>query len=164
MEPRGTSEKSTPHPPWFTPKGMKTKYDFPRAKEGRRDRFEFPVGERDPGQPRRLDVYLMKRFPGYSRSFLQKMIKDERILINGQVTKSSWHVTAGEKVTVLLPPGNHYEPEEMPFEVLFEDEWMIAQNMPPGVIVHPARGHKTGTLYHGLLHYYRERVEADPSF
>ena len=151
-------------PRWYRPRGQKTKYDFPRAKEGRRDRFEFPVGERDAGKPRRLDKYLLERFPGYSRSFLQQMIKDGRILLNGQPTKASWHVTPGEQITVLLPPGSRYEPEEIPFEVLYEDEDLLALNKPPGLIVHPARGHKTGTLYHGLLHYYRERRDNDPSF
>src|SRR5437667_9711198 len=83
-------------PSWFLPPGVKTKWDFPRAKEGKRDRLEFTVGERHPGKPRRLDKYLQERFPGYSRSFLQKMIKDERVLLDGNATKSSWQVTYGE--------------------------------------------------------------------
>lgn len=163
--PAGASGVDTPGlPAWYKPKGMKTKYDFPRAKTGRPDRYEFPVGERHPGKPKRLDKYLLERFPGYSRSFLQKLIKDGRVLINGHTVKSSWHVTLGEQITVLLPEGTKYEAEEIGFDVLFEDDAMIAINKPPGIIIHPARGHKTGTMYHGLLHYYRERIEADPSF
>jgi len=156
--------ESAQPPAWFRPKGTKTKFDFPKAKEGRRDRFEFPIGERQAGRPRRLDIYLQERFPGYSRTFLQKMIKDGQVLINGHTVRSSWHVSTGEQVTIMLPPGNNYIAEEMPFAVLFEDAHMLAVNKPPGIIVHPARGHKTGTMYHGLLHYYRERIEADPSF
>ena len=151
-------------PPWYRPKGRKTKYDFPRAKSGRPDRHEFVIGELKTGKPRRLDKHLMERYPGYSRSFLQKLIKDERILLNGKPTRSSWHVTPGETITVLLPPGTEYEAEDIPFDVLYEDEYLIAVNKPPGIIVHPARGRKTGTMYHGLLHYYRERIAADPSF
>lgn len=151
-------------PPWYRPKGMKTKYDFPRAKTGRPDRYEFAVGERHPGKPKRLDKYLLERFPGYSRSFLQKMIKDGRVLINGHTVKSSWHVTLGEQITVLLPEGTKYEAEDICFDVIHEDESIIVINKPPGIIIHPARGHKTGTMYHGLLHYYRERIESDPSF
>ena len=151
-------------PQQVLPRTTKTKYDFPRAKSGRPDRFEFPVGVRHPGKPRRLDKYLLERFPGYSRSFLQKLIKDGRVLVNGHTVKSSWHATTGEQITVLLPPGTIYEAEEIPFDVLYEDAWMLAVNKPSGIIVHPARGHKTGTMYHGLMFYYRERMAADPSF
>lgn len=151
-------------PSWFQPRGMKTKYDFPKAKPGRPDRFEFTISERRPGKPRRLDRFLMERFPGYSRSFLQKLIKDGRVLLNGKPTKSSWHVSIGEVVTLLLPPGADHQPEDIPFEVVYEDEWMIALVKPAGIIVHPARGNKTGTLYNGLLHYFKDRREADPSY
>lgn len=158
----GQDARGLPH--WYKRRGTKTKFDFPKAKEGRRDRMEFPVGQREPGKPRRLDKYLLERFPGYSRSFLQQLIKDGSVLINGKPTKSSWHVTQYEIVTILLPEGARHEPEDIPFDVLFEDEWILALNKPSGIIVHPARGHKTGTLYHGLLHYFREKRAADPSF
>ncbi len=151
-------------PAWYQPPGVKTKYDFPRAKEGKRDRLEFVAGERHPGKPRRLDKYLQERFPGYSRSFLQKMIKDEKVLINGNATKSSWHVSSGETITLLLYPSSPNLGEDIPFEVLHRDEHILALAKPPGIIVHPARGHKTGTLYNGLLHYFREELAADPSF
>jgi len=151
-------------PSWFLPPGVKTKYDFPRAKEGGRDRLEFSVGERHPGKPRRLDKYLQERFPGYSRSFLQKMIKDERVLLNGKPTKSSWHVSFGEIITMLLYPGGAKVAEDIPFDVIFEDKHILSIGKPSGVLVHPARGHKTGTLYNGLLYYYREQRAADPSF
>ena len=151
-------------PSWYQPPGMKTKYDFPRAKEGKRDRLEFMVGERHPGKPRRLDKYLQERFPGYSRSFLQKMIKDGQVLINGNPTKSSWHVIATEKITMLLYPGGKRIAEDIPFEIIYQDESVLFVSKPAGVLVHPARGHKTGTLWNGLLHYFREQLAADPSF
>ena len=151
-------------PAWYHPPGVKTKYDFPRAKEGRRDRLEFCVGERHPGKPKRLDKYLQERFPGYSRSFLQKMIKDEKVLVNGQATNSNWHVSAGENITLLLYPGGKRVAEEIPFAVLYQDEHILAVSKPAGLLVHPARGHKTGTLYNGLLYYFREQLAADPSF
>jgi len=151
-------------PVWYRPPGVKTKYDFPRAKEGKRDRLEFSVGDRHPGKPKRLDKYLQERFPGYSRSFLQKMIKDEKVLINGKTTKSSWHVTTGEVVTMILHPGGERTAEEIAFDVVYEDEQIIAVAKPSGIIVHPARGHKSGTLWNGLLYYFREKIAADPSF
>jgi len=151
-------------PAWFTPPGMKTKFDFPRAKEGKRDRLEFSVGERHPGKPRRLDKYLQERFPGYSRSFLQKMIKDERVLLNGKPTKASWHVSTGEIITMLLYPAGPKIAEEIPFDIVFEDEHILSVSKPSGVLVHPARGHKSGTLWNGLLYYFREQRAVDPSF
>ena len=151
-------------PSWHQPPEFKTKYDFPKAKEGKRDRLEFVIGARHPGKPRRLDKYLQERFPGYSRSFLQKMIKDEKVLINGKITKSSWHVSTGEAVTMLLYPGGEKIAEAIAFDVVYEDETIMAVVKPSGIIVHPARGHKTGTLYNGLLHYFRDKLAIDPSF
>jgi len=151
-------------PAWFHPPGVKTKYDFPRAKEGKREKLEFTIGERHPGKPRRLDKYLQERFPGYSRSFLQQMIKDQRVLINGKPTKSSWHISTGEVVTLLLYPGGKKIAEEIPFEVVYIDEHILALAKPAGVLVHPARGHKSGTLYNGLLHYFRDKLAVDPSY
>lgn len=151
-------------PAWFLPPGVKTKFDFPKAKEGRRDRLEFTVGERQAGKPRRLDKYLQERFPGYSRSFLQQLIKDDRVLLNGKTTKSSWHITTGEKITLLLYPGGARIAEEVPFEVVHQDPHILALVKPSGVLVHPCRGHKSGTLFNGLLHYFREQRAADPSF
>ena len=78
-------------PEWYVPTPTKTRYDFPKAKEGESDRLEFAVGQRHPGKPRRLDRYLQERFPGYSRSFLQKMIKEERVLLNGKTTQKAYY-------------------------------------------------------------------------
>ena len=150
-------------PAWFLPPGVKTKFDFPRAKEGKRDKLEFTVGARHPGKPRRLDKYLQERFPGYSRSFLQKMIKDEKVLINGKITKSSWHVSEGEAITLILYPGCARTAEDVPFEIIYEDEHIMSVSKPSGILVHPARGHNTGTLWNGLLYYFREKRAIDPS-
>ncbi len=149
---------------WHQPAFTKTKFDFPKAKEGGPQTMEFAVGDRHPGKPKRLDKYLLERFPGYSRSFLQKMIKDSRVLINGRQVKASWHVSTGEMVTVILYPSGSKVAEDIPFEVVFEDAHILALIKPAGVLVHPARGHRSGTLYNGLLHYYQEKRTADPSF
>lgn len=149
---------------WYRPPMLKTKFDFPRAKEGGPQTLDFDIGERHPGKPRRLDKYLMERFPGYSRSFLQKMIKDQCVLIDGHPVKASRHILAGERIRVILFPGGAKIAEEIPFQVVYEDAHILALIKPAGVLVHPARGHKTGTLYNGLLHYYKDKRAADPSF
>ena len=149
---------------WCRSTVTKTKFDFPRAKEGGPQTLEFDIGDRHPGKPRRLDKYLIERFPGYSRSFLQKMIKDLRVLIDGHPVKASWHVREGEHVSVIMYPGGAKVAEDIPFEIVYEDKYILALIKPAGVLVHPARGHKTGTLYNGLLHHYREQRGRDPSF
>ncbi len=140
----------------------KSRFDFPRAKRNR-DRFVFVVGALAPGRPRRLDRYLQERFEGYSRTFLQSLIKEGRVLVNGRHTRAAREVAAGDEIVLLLPEGLRSEPEEIPFDVLFEDEHLLVISKPPGVVVHPARGHLSGTLYNGLLHYLRDRLAADPS-
>jgi 23S rRNA pseudouridine1911/1915/1917 synthase len=151
-------------PAWYRPPGVKTKFDFPKAKDGKSNRMEFPIGDRHPSKPKRLDKYLTERFQGYSRSFLQKMIKDEKVLINSKITKSSWHVSTGEIVTLILHEGGGRIGEEIPFDIVFQDEHIISVVKPSGIVVHPARGHKSGTLWNGLLHYFRDEIAADPSF
>src|SRR5258708_970806 len=150
-------------PGWFLPKGVKGPYDFPRAKLGGPEHSEFHVSARQPGRPRRLDKVLMERFEGFSRSYLQKMIKDGRVLINGHTVKSSWHVRPDETITVILMPRTRHLGEDIPFDVIYEDEYMLAVGKPAGIVVHPARGNKTGTLYNGILKRYAEKREADPS-
>ena len=149
---------------YYVPAGLKTKYDFPRAKEGGVQALEFAVGDRHPGKPKRLDKYLMERFPGYSRSFLQKLIKDQKVLIDGHPVKSSWHVTLGEQIKVILYPGGAKVEDDIPFVILMQDAHILAVVKPAGVLVHPSRGHKSGTLYNGLLHHFREARALDPSF
>ena len=151
-------------PEWYRPKGTKTAFDFPKAKEGKPDRYEFNVGARPVGKPRRLDRVLIERFVGFSRSFFQKMIKDGKVLIDGKPTKASWHVMPHEVVTVILPPATKHLAEEIPLEVIYRDKWMLGLSKPSGIIIHPARGNKTGTLYNGLLNYFKEERAENPSF
>ncbi|MCX7806049.1 MAG: S4 domain-containing protein, partial [Planctomycetota bacterium] len=133
----------------------KSRFDFPRAKRNR-DRFVFVVGTLAPGRPRRLDRYLQERFEGYSRTFLQSLIKEGRVLVNGRPTRAAREVAVGDEIVLLLPEGLRSEPEEIPFEVLFEDRYLLAVSKPPGIVVHPARGHLSGTLYNGLLQQVKE--------
>ncbi len=140
------------------PKG---RHQFPRAKPGA-ESHSFSVSRSHRGT--RLDKYLQSRFPGYSRAFLQSLIKEGRVLVDGNPAKPSSPVGPGNEITVRLPEGAPREPEDLGLEIVHRDDWVIAINKRPGLVVHPARGHSTGTVLQGLFHIFREEIERDPMF
>ncbi|HKP73508.1 MAG TPA: S4 domain-containing protein, partial [Pyrinomonadaceae bacterium] len=99
----------------------------------------FDVPGEDAGA--RLDAFLAARVEGVSRSTLKRVIDDGDVLVAGRVAKPSHKLKAGERVEVELPapPPSEIEPEEIPLDILYEDEHVIAVNKPPGMVVHPAR-------------------------
>lgn len=104
----------------------------------------------------RLDLYLTGEIEDASRSFVQKIIKDQRVRVNGQVCKrASRTVQPGDCVTGELPPppSTHLEPEDIPLDILFQDDHVVVVNKPAGLVVHPAPGHHRGTLVNALLHH-----------
>jgi len=101
-----------------------------------------------------LSSQLMAQFPELSRSRIQKLIEQGQVQRNGTVcTRKQEPVQAGDRLLVTLPPAapTTLEPEAMPLEILYEDEHLLVLNKPAGLVVHPAPGHATGTLVHGLL-------------
>jgi len=116
-------------------------------------RSEHRVAEEHQGL--RLDVYLADAIEDASRSFMRKLVKDGRVTLNGQVCKKPARlVVAGETVTVEIPPPPPItpEPEDLPLDVLYEDESLVIVNKASGMVVHPAPGHYTGTLVNAVLH------------
>jgi 23S rRNA pseudouridine1911/1915/1917 synthase len=101
----------------------------------------------------RLDHFIAEMVPGTSRSRLVNLIRNGYVLVNGSLSKSGNRLKGGERIEVTLPPPEPIaiEPEEVEFAVLHEDDDLLVISKPPGVVVHPASGHKTGTLVHGLL-------------
>ena len=107
---------------------------------------------------KRVDLYLRDRLRDYSRAMLQKLVKSGVVFVNGRPAKSSTELRSGDVVKVTLPRVAPAEalPENIPLEILFEDEHFIALNKQAGLIVHPARGHWSGTLINALLWHARE--------
>jgi len=105
---------------------------------------------------KRLDMFIQHHEAYSSRNRIQTLIKDGRALVNGKTEKPGYKVKAGEKVTLDLPERSVREvlPENIPLNVLFEDDHMIVLNKPPGLVVHPAPGNYTGTLVNALLYHY----------
>jgi 23S rRNA pseudouridine1911/1915/1917 synthase len=113
----------------------------------------FVVEQSVPGG--RLDAFLREKFPAISRGTFQRLIEQGDIRVNGQVVKPTHTPRAGEAVEVRWPEARAAEalPEEIPLDILFEDESLLVINKPPGLVVHPAAGHEQHTLVNALLHH-----------
>lgn len=105
---------------------------------------------------KRLDKYLTDRITFMSRSQLQRLIDDGGVTVNGRTPKASTKLRLGDEVMVAVPPPpvTEIQPENIPIEVLFEDQHIIVLNKSPDIIVHPARSHNTGTLVHALAWHF----------
>jgi len=103
----------------------------------------------------RLDTFLRARFPAVSRGAIQRLIEEGHILVNGRQVKPTHAPHAGEEVEVRWPEARPAEaqPEEIPLDVLFEDDALLVLNKPAGLVVHPAAGHDEHTLVNALLHH-----------
>lgn len=112
----------------------------------------------DNNQNLRLDTYLAACLIDLSRSKIQSLIKNGYVKVNMYPSKSSYRLRAGDHILVSFPPTSSQilEPETVPFSVVHEDDSLIVVNKPAGVVVHPAPGHATGTLAHGLLQHCHE--------
>ncbi len=103
----------------------------------------------------RIDVFLNEEMDEYSRSYIQKLIKDGNVEVNGEPVKSNYRLFCGDVVTLSAPEVKEPEilPEDIPLDILYEDEDVIVVNKPKGMVVHPAPGHYTGTLVNALLYH-----------
>ena len=105
---------------------------------------------------KRLDRYLVDRIPFLSRTSLQKIIKERAVTVNGKVPKASTKLRLGDEVVAVLPPPPSTEipPEDIPLDILFEDDELVVINKRDDIIVHPARGNRSGTLINGLAYHF----------
>ncbi|MEX0710798.1 MAG: RluA family pseudouridine synthase [Pirellulales bacterium] len=106
----------------------------------------------------RLDWFLARQFPSYSRTHLRRVINAAAVQVNGKRVKASHRLSAGERVTVVLPELPRPGPvgEDIPLDILHEDDWLAAVNKPPGMVVHPAKGHWSGTLASALAYHFEQ--------
>ncbi len=111
----------------------------------------FDVTEQEQGT--RLDKFLLLRRPDLSRSFLQALIGGGDVRVNDAARKANYAVKAGEMVTLEIPPPAPAEAkaEDIPLDVLYEDDVLLVINKPAGMVVHPAVGHASGTLVNAVL-------------
>ena len=115
--------------------------------------FRFQITEEM--EEERIDKCVSLLIDSLSRSFIQKMIKEERILVNEKPVKGSYRVKTDDEVAFELPESVEpdIEPENIPLTILYEDADVIVVNKPKGMVVHPAAGHYSGTLVNALMYH-----------
>ena len=119
---------------------------------------EFVVSLDEAGE--RLDKELSLLYPELSRSFFQKLIKDRQILVNGLPRKANYCVVPGDILTVSIPKAQEIDilPEDIPLDILYEDEDVLVVNKPKGMVVHPSAGHYSGTLVNAVMHHCKDSL------
>lgn len=107
----------------------------------------------------RIDKYLSDRLSG-SRSFLQKLLKEERVSVDGVPVKASYKVVAGDVVCVNIPAQTEPDilAENIPLDILYEDDDLLIVNKPKGMVVHPSAGHYSQTLVNALMYHCRDQL------
>lgn len=117
------------------------------------DEFKFEVKERDSGE--RIDKFITNCIDSLTRSYIQKMIAQENCFVNGKAVKASYRVKEEDEVAFSLPES--VEPdiaaEDIPLDILYEDEDVLIVNKPKHMVVHPAPGHYSGTLVNAALYH-----------
>lgn len=105
---------------------------------------------------KRIDVFLAEYFQGaYSRTYLQKLIIDKFVFLNGSPCKSNHKIASADEIEITLPPPEPsvVQSENIPFEIIYEDEDLLVVNKPAGMVMHPGAGVKSGTLANALMHH-----------
>lgn len=108
----------------------------------------------------RIDKVIAEYEQDLTRSYIQKIIKEGNVSVNGKVVKANYKVEEKDEVTILIPAPVELDilPEKMDLDILYEDEDIIVLNKAKGVVVHPAAGHYSGTIVNGLLYHCKDQL------
>ena len=108
----------------------------------------------------RLDKFLSIIYPEFSRAFFQKLIKSKQVSVNETPQKASYCVKIDDIVTVEIPDAveTTIEPENIPLDILYEDDDVLIVNKPKGMVVHPSAGHYTGTLVNAIMYHCKDTL------
>ena len=111
----------------------------------------------DAGVDSRLDTYLASQIQTWSRARLQRLIENEDVVVNGRSAKASYRLRKGDEIEVELvaSPAEIFEPQNIPLDIVHEDEDLIVVNKPAGLVVHPAAGIHSGTLANALAFHFQ---------
>lgn len=106
-------------------------------------------------EDQRIDRYLTEMLPEQSRSFFQKLIRDGFVMLNHIIVKVNYRLKTGDVIEIDIPDAVPTEivPENIPLDILYEDEDLLIVNKPKGMVVHPAVGHSTGTLVNAIMYH-----------
>lgn len=123
--------------------------------------FEFVVTEEYSGK--RVDLVIALLLDNYSRVFLRRIVMENKVCVNGTPVKPAFKVFTGQTIKVNLlppPPKDGPIPENIPLDILFEDDCFVMINKFPGMVVHPAKGHWSGTLTAALAYHFQNLSDA----
>lgn len=112
----------------------------------------------------RIDRLLASRYPNYSRTYFQTLIEQGFVLLNAEPVKKRTLPEEGDEIEVCFQysPESSIEPEPIPLQILYEDEYLLAINKPAGMVVHPAPGHRSGTFVNALIAHCQQIASLDP--
>jgi len=118
----------------------------------------FTILVEEPDSGKRLDLFVASRISDCSRSAAAILIRNGKIRVQGAGKKPGYRIRKGDEIRGLIPPPEPvlFKPEPIEIDILYDDEYLIVVNKPPGLVVHPAPGHYTGTLVNGLLYHFPE--------
>jgi 23S rRNA pseudouridine1911/1915/1917 synthase len=132
--------------------------DTQEASDDLYQRFSFTI---DKGQePLRIDKFLMNRIEGATRNKLQQAINAGMVAVNEKEIKQNYKIKPGDKIVVysdMSPESTDIVPEQLPLDILYEDEALMVLNKPAGIVVHPGSGNYTGTLLNGIAYYLQQK-------
>lgn len=116
----------------------------------------FNIAPEDSGL--RLDAYLAARISDWSRARIQRLIEDGEVVVNGLLSKSSYKLRPDDEIEVELTPlaSETFAPEDIPLDIVYEDDELIVVNKPAGMVVHPAAGISSGTLANALAFHFKQ--------
>ncbi len=119
---------------------------------------EFNFVANDDQEDERLDRFCALLMPDQSRSYIQKLIKDEAIIVNSKTAKASYNIKSGDTILIRLPDAKipPIEAEDIPLNIIYEDSDLLVVNKPKGMVVHPAPGHYSGTLVNALMYHCKD--------
>lgn len=108
----------------------------------------------------RIDKYLTESLSGFTRSALAKLIEDEHVLVNGKAVSKNYKLRLNDNITVFVPDAVplETEPENIPIDIIYEDDDLLVVNKPKGMVVHPAAGNYNGTLVNALLYHCKDSL------
>ncbi len=110
----------------------------------------------------RIDKFLSTHFEDFTRSHIQKLLKDEKITVNGQVIKANFKLSNGDTIDIQEGPPKELDiiAENLPLDIIFEDDDLLIVNKPVGMVVHPAAGHPNGTLVNAIMYHCKDRLSS----
>ena len=108
----------------------------------------------------RIDRYLTEQCPELSRSYIQRLLKDQKVKADHKTVKANYKVQPGQEIVVEIPDAEplDIQPEDIPLDILYEDPYLLVVNKPKGMVVHPAAGHTGGTLVNAVMAHCGENL------